>query len=81
LLQGPTNKKQVVDIYSEDGLLRPFFAEIETPGSGYVVKVTNTATVEFPIYCAVEPNEIADGSTQLDPVVGGDNAAFRVDQW
>ena len=72
LLQGPNNNKQVIELYTEDGSDRPFFCVLHTPGSGNVVRVVNTAPVEFPMTAAVVPHAVNTKMAPLEPVLGGD---------
>lgn len=70
LLQGPNNNKQVMELYIEDGADRPFYAIIDTPGSGNVVRIKNTSTVEFPMSASVTAYE-ENSSNAPDPYESG----------
>merc|ERR1719326_1107445 len=72
LLQGPNNNKQVIELYTEDGLDRPFFCFLATPESGNVVRIVNTAPVEFPMTASVVPHSINEYGS-ADVVLGGDS--------
>jgi hypothetical protein len=76
LLQGPNNNKQVVELYADDGLTRPFFLIVNTIGGGHVVRLENIGPMEYPFTASVQPHFVDDhfgdeGMSYLDPVVGG----------
>jgi hypothetical protein len=68
LLSGPNNVKQVMEVYSEDGQLRPFYSIVQTPNMGNVIRIVNTATIEFPITAIVEGWDVEEVD---ETVVGG----------
>ena len=60
LVQGPNAVKITMDLYTEDGLERPFYTVISTPGSANVIRIVNTASFEFPLQVVVEPFSVDD---------------------
>ncbi|GKZ01052.1 hypothetical protein MPSEU_001056900 [Mayamaea pseudoterrestris] len=72
LMQGPTNSKQSVHVYSEDGSARPLYMVIETPGNGNVVRVVNAGPVEFPLIASIEPYSIGQTLSPTEPIISGD---------
>lgn len=55
LLQGPNNVKQSMEVYSEAGNARALYTILDSPGTGNVVRIVNTATVEYPLEAFIEP--------------------------
>jgi hypothetical protein len=65
LLQGSNNVKQVIEVYTEYGTERHFFAIIETPGTGNVFRIVYTAIVEFSLSCNLELFCVEEGSDDM----------------
>jgi len=58
MIQGPNAPKYTVDVYTEDGNMRPLTCVFETPGAGNVIRVINKGSLEFPITASVGPTSI-----------------------
>jgi len=71
LLQGPNSDKQIVELYTEDGLARPYTMVIKTPGVGNVVRCINTSPVEFPMTASVGAHEVQGGANANVVVTSG----------
>lgn len=66
LVQAPNAPKYTLDIYSEDGDIRPFCTVLETPGAGNQVRIVNTAGQEFPFSASVGPSvPISSGASSM----------------
>eukprot|EP00543_Licmophora_paradoxa_P008802 CAMPEP_0202458726 /NCGR_PEP_ID=MMETSP1360-20130828/27501_1 /ASSEMBLY_ACC=CAM_ASM_000848 /TAXON_ID=515479 /ORGANISM="Licmophora paradoxa, Strain CCMP2313" /LENGTH=315 /DNA_ID=CAMNT_0049079409 /DNA_START=168 /DNA_END=1115 /DNA_ORIENTATION=- len=59
LLQGPNQKKTVMEVYVQEGADRGFFALVDTPGEGNVVRIVNNGNLEFPLMAIVEADLVA----------------------
>lgn len=65
LLQGPNNIKQSYELYASVGYKTPFYAVIDTPGVGNVIRIVNQNTLEFPFDVWVVPYEESAGMVPL----------------
>jgi len=58
MLNGPNNVKQEFEIFTNNGELNSLFVVFETPGQGNSVRVTNLATMEFPLNVHFQASDV-----------------------
>mmetsp|Transcript_34693 Transcript_34693/g.84129 ORF Transcript_34693/g.84129 Transcript_34693/m.84129 type:complete len:398 (+) Transcript_34693:128-1321(+) len=78
LTQGPSNTKQFMDVYSQDGLTYPVSLVIETPGFGKVIRILNTADVAFPLKAWVEPCTKSSNEQKVEVVMPSKHTTSRL---
>ena len=86
LISGPNTMKQVMEVYCEEGNIRPFYTVIETPGfTQGVVRIINTSTMEFPFTSIVQPWDVISTREMNDQIIqqtnhglGGTSSPFEV---
>jgi hypothetical protein len=85
LLTGPNNIKQTFEIFTNNGALNSLFVVFNTPGTGSMVRIVNTNTVEFPLTAYIEPYSMkADVSKEAEQFDKGGPGYFTMDtngQW
>jgi hypothetical protein len=79
LNQSPNSPKHTVKLHTQNGLDRPFFMVIDTPGAGNVVRIVNTATAAFPLTVSVEPYLVAEPSAGKQSGGSGWNVGGSMD--
>mmetsp|Transcript_15263 Transcript_15263/g.42365 ORF Transcript_15263/g.42365 Transcript_15263/m.42365 type:complete len:587 (-) Transcript_15263:2584-4344(-) len=79
LIQGPNNVKQVMEVYTEEGTTRPFYAIVQTPGYGTgVIRIVNTSTLEFPFSVTVQPWDYGSVDDEFDAATTGGSPFFEI---
>jgi hypothetical protein len=53
VLRGLHNVKQIIELYADDGKLRPFFCTITVAEAGHTLRVINTGPIECPMLVAM----------------------------
>jgi hypothetical protein len=71
--------KQVIELYTEDGLYRPVEATIETVGNGNTVRLLNTGPADRYMIANIQPQMITDVANRTDPVISVSDPVYLVE--
>ncbi len=75
LSKGPNNAREIIEVYSEDGDMRPLNVIIETPGVGNVLRILNLNGAEFPLTAFIESYFSEDAFSQ-EPIYDGPSTSI-----